>query len=147
MDLKELTDRVGEHIGVGDWLLVDQARVDAFADATIDHQWIHRAGPEADAGPFGGPIAHGFLTLSLLPHLLSTAPPLTDGAAMMINYGLDRVRFVTPVPVGSRIRASVALKEVTPIVNGAQITLAVTIDMDGSERPAAYVESVLRVFG
>jgi acyl dehydratase len=121
--------------------------VDAFADATIDHQWIHRAGPEADAGPFGGPIAHGFLTLSLLPHLLSTAPPLTDGAAMMINYGLDRVRFVTPVPVGSRVRASVALKEVTPIVNGAQITVAVTIEMEGSERPAAYVESVLRVFG
>jgi len=147
MDVEALTARVGEHIGVGDWLLVDQARVDAFADATIDHQWIHRDGPEADAGPFGGPIAHGFLTLSLLPHLLSTAPPLTDGAAMMVNYGLDRVRFVTPVPVGSRVRASVALKEVSPIVNGAQITVAVTIEMEGSERPAAYVESVLRVFG
>jgi acyl dehydratase len=146
VDLTALADRVGETIGVGEWLQIDQQRVDAFADTTLDHQWIHQAGSQADAGPFGGPIVHGFLTLSLLWHLTGSAPSLVEDAAMVINYGLDRVRFITPVPVGSRLRASVVLKEVTPVAGGVQIVNAVTIELEDSERPAAYVEAVTRVF-
>ena len=146
LDLTALTACIGEEIGAGDWLLIDQDRVDAFADATLDHQWIHQAGPRAEDGPFGGPIAHGFLTLSLLWHLMGTAPSVVETAAMVINYGLDKVRFITPVPVGSRLRASVMLKDVTPIEGGAQITNAVTIELEGSDRPAAYVEALIRVF-
>ena len=147
VDLTALTDRVGETIGVGEWLRIDQERVDAFADTTLDHQWIHQAGPQADAGPFGGPIVHGFLTLSLLWHLTGSAPSLVEDAAMVINYGLHKVRFITPVPVGSRLRASVVLKEVTPVTGGVQIVNAVTIELEDAERPAAYVEAVTRVFG
>ena len=146
VDLAALTDRVGETIGVGEWLRIDQERVDAFAETTLDHQWIHQAGPRADEGPFGGPIVHGFLTLSLLWHLTGSAPSVVEDAAMVINYGLDKVRFVTPVPVGSRLRASVVLKEVTPVTGGVQIVNAVTIELEDEERPAAYVEAVTRVF-
>ncbi|MCJ7726964.1 MAG: MaoC family dehydratase [Acidimicrobiia bacterium] len=146
-DPAALTNRIGENIGTGEWLRIDQERVDAFADATLDHQWIHQTGPAADEGPFGGPIAHGFLTLSLLWHLTGSAPSVVEEAAMVINYGLDKVRFITPVPVGSRLRASVVLKEVVPIEGGAQITNAVTIELEGSERPAAYIEALIRVFG
>lgn len=147
MDIAALEARVGEHLGTSAWLEVGQDRIDAFADATGDHQWIHRAGPEADAGPFGGPIAHGFLTLSLLSRLTASLPPLVPDAVMGINYGLDRVRFITPVPAGARIRASVVLKEVASITNGVQVTNAVTIEMEGAERPAAYVESLVRLYG
>ena len=146
VDLAALTDRVGETIGVGEWLRIDQERVDAFAETTLDHQWIHKAGPRADEGPFGGPIVHGFLTLSLLWHLTGSAPSVVEDAAMVINYGLDKVRFITPVPVGSRLRASVVLKEVTPVAGGVQIVNAVTIELEDEERPAAYVEAVTRVF-
>ncbi|MBU1865006.1 MAG: MaoC family dehydratase [Actinobacteria bacterium] len=146
LDPTALTARIGEEIGTGDWLRIDQDRVDAFADATLDHQWIHQAGTPAEEGPFGGPIVHGFLALSLLWHLTSTAPSVVEDAAMVINYGLDRVRFITPVPVGSRLRASVVLKDVVPIEGGVQITNAVTIELEGSARPAAYVESLIRVF-
>lgn len=147
LDPAALTDRIGEQIGAGEWLLIDQDRVDAFADATLDNQWIHQAGPLAEQGPFGGPIVHGFLTLSLLWHLTGSAPSLVEDAAMVINYGLDKVRFITPVPVGSRVRAALTLKDVAPIEGGAQITNAVTIELEGSERPAAYIEAVIRVFG
>ena len=146
VDLVALTDRVGETIGVGEWLRIDQERVDAFAETTLDHQWIHQAGPLADEGPFGGPIVHGFLTLSLLWHLTGSAPSVVEDAAMVINYGLDKVRFVTPVPVVSRLRASVVLKEVTPVTGGVPIVNAVTIELEDEERPAAYVEAVTRVF-
>jgi len=146
LDLTALTARIGEEIGAGEWLRIDQDRVDAFADATLDHQWIHQAGPLADGGPFGGPIAHGFLTLSLLWHLTGTAPSVIEDAAMVINYGLDKVRFITPVPVESRLRASVTLKDVQEIEGGAQITNAVTIELEDSDRPAAYIEAIIRVF-
>lgn len=146
LDVDALAARIGEQIGIGEWLQIDQDRVDAFADATLDHQWIHQAGPAAEAGPFGGPIAHGFLTLSLLWHLTGSTPDLVEGASMVINYGLDKVRFITPVPVGGRVRASVTLKEVAPIEGGAQITNAVTIELEGTERPAAYVEAITRVY-
>ena len=146
LDLDTLTGRIGEEIGRGEWLQIDQQRVDAFADATLDHQWIHQAGPEAAAGPFGGPIVHGFLTLSLLWHLTGSTPDLVEGAAMVVNYGLDKVRFISPVPVGSRVRAVVVLKDVRPVDGGAQITNSVTIELEGSERPAAYVEAITRVY-
>lgn len=146
VDLAALTDRIGESIGTGEWLLIDQERVDAFADTTLDHQWIHQAGPLADGGPFGGPIVHGFLTLSLLWHLTGSAPSVVENAGMVINYGLDKVRFITPVPVGSRLRASVVLKDVTAVTGGVQLVNAVTVELEGSERPAAYIEAVTRVF-
>lgn len=145
-DLDALTAHIGEEIGVGEWLRIDQDRVDAFAAATLDHQWIHQAGPAADAGPFGGPIVHGFLTLSLLWHLTSSAPSLLAEVGMIINYGLDKVRFISPVPVGSRVRARVTLKDVAEVQGGVQLTDAVTIELEGSERPAAYVEAVTRVY-
>ena len=147
IDAGALAARVGEEIGVGGWLRIDQDRVDAFAEATLDHQWIHQAGPAADAGPFGGPIAHGFLTLSLLSHLLRDIPLPVEDAVMVVNYGLDKVRFITPVAVGSRIRARMVLAGAEPLENGVQIRNAVTLELEGSDRPAAYVESLIRLHG
>ena len=146
IDVAALTARVGEEIGVGDWFEVTQDRVDAFADATLDHQWIHRAGPEADAGPFGGPIAHGYLTLSLLSHLNRSLPPLVPDRRLAINYGLDRVRFIAPVRVGSRLRARTVLAGVEPVGDGVQVKLAVTVEMEGAARPAAVAEALTRLY-
>jgi len=146
IDLAALTARVGEEIGVSEWFQITQDRVDAFADATLDHQWIHQAGPRADAGPFGGPIAHGYLTLSLLPHLMGSLPPLVEDRRLAVNYGLDRLRFISPVPVGSRIRARAVLAAVEPIEGGVQVKIAVTVELDGSARPAAAVETLTRLY-
>jgi acyl dehydratase len=144
----DLSDRVGQELGVGEWMQVTQDRVDAFADATDDHQWIHQAGEKANNGPFGGPIAHGFLTLSLLTPLTGAVMQAhLAGAVMAINYGLDRVRFITPVRVGSRIRGRVKLVEVKPIENGVQLKTESTIEIEGSDRPAAVVESLVRLYG
>ena len=144
----DLSDRVGQELGVGEWMEITQDRVDAFADATNDHQWIHEAGERAANGPFGGPIAHGFLTLSLLPPLTGDIlRPYLEGAVMAINYGLDRVRFITPVRVGSRMRARVKLAEVRPIENGVQVKTETTLEIEGSDRPAAVVESLVRLYG
>jgi len=147
IDVPALTARIGEEIGVSDWFQITQDRVDAFADATLDHQWIHQAGPRADAGPFGGPIAHGYLTLSLLPHLMGSLPPLVEDRRLAVNYGLDRVRFITPVRVGSRVRARAVLAAVEPIEGGAQVKIAVTVELEGSARPAAAVETLTRLYG
>jgi acyl dehydratase len=144
----DLSDRVGQELGVGEWMEIDQGRVDAFADATDDHQWIHQSGEQADNGPFGGPIAHGFLTLSLLTPLTGEVMRRhTAGAVMAINYGLDRVRFITPVRVGSRIRGRVKLVEVKPIDNGVQLKTESTIEIEGTDRPAAVIESLVRLYG
>ncbi len=146
--MTDFDELVGTELGVGDWFEVTQERVDAFADATDDHQWIHEAGERADHGPFGGPIAHGFLTLSLVTPLTGKIfEQLTESAVMVINYGLDKVRYITPVPVGGRIRARVVLVEAKPIENGNQIKSRVTIELEGAERPAAVVEGLLRVYG
>jgi acyl dehydratase len=146
--MKDLSGLIGQELGVGEWMEISQDRVDAFASATNDHQWIHEAGERAVNGPFGGPIAHGFLTLSLLTPLTGEVlRPLAEGAVMAINYGLDKVRFITPVRVGSRIRARVKLAEVKPIENGVQLKTETTIEIDGSERPAAAVESLVRLYG
>jgi acyl dehydratase len=146
IDIAALAASVGEEIGVSDWFHIDQDRVDAFADATLDHQWIHQAGPRADAGPFHGPIAHGYLTLSLLPHLMGGLPPLVEDRRLAVNYGLDRVRFISPVPVGSRVRARAVLASVEPVGDGVQVKIAVTVELKGAERPAAAVETLTRLY-
>lgn len=144
----DLSDRVGQELGVGGWMVIEQDRVDAFAAATDDHQWIHEVGDKADTGPFGGPIAHGFLTLSLLgPLTTEILRPHTAGARMAINYGLDRVRFITPVRVGSKIRARVKLAEAKPFDGGMQLKIESTIEIEGVERPAAVIESLVRLYG
>jgi acyl dehydratase len=147
IDVPALTARIGEEIGVSDWFQITQDRVDGFADATLDHQWIHQTGTRADAGPFGGPIAHGYLTLSLLPHLMEGLPPLVENRRLAVNYGLDRVRFITPVRVGSRVRARAVLAAVEPIEGGVQVKIAVTVELEGSARPAAAVETLTRLYG
>lgn len=148
MSLAErLAARVGEDLGAGEWMEITQERVDRFADLTEDHQWIHQAGERAASGPFGGPIAHGFLTLSLLTPLSGPVTrSLTEGSRMVINYGFDRVRFVSPVPVGSRIRARGKLAEVTPVDGGAQAKTELTIEIEGHDRPAVVAEHLIRVY-
>jgi acyl dehydratase len=144
---ERLGARVGEDLGVGEWMEITQDRVDRFADLTEDHQWIHQAGERAATGPFGGPIAHGFLTLSLLTPLSGPVTrSLTEGSRMVINYGFDRVRFVSPVPVGSRIRARGRLAEVTPVDGGAQAKTELTIEVEGTDRPAVVAEHLLRIY-
>lgn len=142
-DLAELTAAKGAELGPTDWLTVDQARVDQFAEATDDHQWIHVDPERAASGPYGGTIAHGLLTLSLLPHFMHRLYRV-DGAAMAINYGFNKVRFITPVRVGSRLRARSTLTTVTEVGGGLQATLTTTIEVDGSDKPAAVVESIVR---
>ena len=141
--LDELPGAVGTHLGYSDWLTIDQERIDLFAEATGDHQWIHVDAERAALGPFGSTIAHGYLTLSLTSMFL---PALIEvrGISMGINYGTDKVRFPAPVPVGSRVRAGAELVDVAEVVGGFQTVIRITMEMDGSERPACVVESVSR---
>ena len=140
-DLRGLVDT---EIGVGNWHTVTQEQVNQFADATLDHQWIHVDPEKAAAGPFGGTIAHGFLTLSLL---VALAPAVeVPGVKMGINYGLDRVRFISPVPVGSRIRARTILKEVHEAGGGIQTKTEVTVEIEGTEKPALVAEWLGRFY-
>ena len=137
--LDEVAAAAGEEIGTSDWLLVDQERVNRFAEATDDFQWIHVDVERAKAGPFGGPIAHGYLTLSLLPRLGSEIFDLqTPGAKL--NYGLNKVRFPTPVPVGSRIRATCTFSQVTDVPAGKQITMNYVVEIEGAPKPALVAE-------
>lgn len=142
-NLEEFTAAVGTEIGVSDWMTIDQQRVDTFADATGDHQWIHVDPEKAAKGPFGGPIAHGFLTLSLSVPLVNQATSV-GGVRMGINYGLNKVRFITPVPVGGRIRARVSLDSVREIPGGIQAQRSVTIELEGADKPACIAESIVR---
>ncbi len=142
--IDDIKGRVGSEIGVGEWLEIDQARVDAFADATNDHQWIHVDTDKAAAGPFGTTIAHGFLTLSLLVDLAPTLD--VPGVRMGINYGLDRVRFISPVPVGSRIRARSTLVSADEVAGGVQVKSEVTVELEGSEKPACVAETLARLY-
>ena len=134
---------VGQDIGVSDWMLIEQARVDEFARATGDHQWIHTDPARAAAGPFGATIAHGFLTLSLVPMLLDQAFRIDD-VRMGVNYGLNRVRFTAPVRVGSRVRGAFKLLAFEPLEGGAQLTIGATIELEGSAKPACVAETVSR---
>lgn len=142
----EVAAAAGEELGVSDWVEVDQARVDRFAEATGDHQWIHVDPDRAAAGPFGGTIAHGYLTLSLVPWLGSQVFALeTPGAKL--NYGVNKVRFPNPLIVGKRIRAHVTLGEVTDLAAGKQLTLRYTIEIEGEPKPACVAETVVLLLG
>jgi acyl dehydratase len=143
--LEDVKALVGQEIGTSDWISVTQERIDAFAHATGDHQWIHVDPVRAAAGPFGTTIAHGFLTLSLLPEMGETAFAIDD-AKMGINYGLNRVRFPSPVPVGSRLRGHFKLLRVEPIDGGVQMTVEVTMEREGSPKPVCVAESLVRRF-
>lgn len=141
--LVSLKERVGQELAVGDWVTVDQATIDKFADATGDHQWIHIDRERAAKGPFGTTIAHGFLTLSLLPRLAESALKVDD-VRMGVNYGLNRVRFPAPVPSGSRIRARMKLLSYEPIDGGAQLVMEVTMEREGGDKPVCVAETVSR---
>ncbi|HMA07085.1 MAG TPA: MaoC family dehydratase [Ramlibacter sp.] len=142
--LAELPALVGQDVAVSDWLTVTQEQINLFAQATGDHQWIHVDVEKAKAGPFGAPIAHGFLTLSLIPKFFETSIQVLD-TRMGVNYGLNKVRFTAPVPVGSRLRGHLKLLACEPIENnGVQVTWLVTVEREGSERPVCIAESVSR---
>jgi acyl dehydratase len=145
--LAELPGLVGTELGISDWYEVTQEAVQQFADATADHQWIHldveRAKKES---PFGGPIAHGFLTLSLVVPLVAQVLTITD-VKMGVNYGLNKVRFPAPVPVGSKVRARVTLKESEQVAGGLQNVLTVTVEREGGDKPVCIAEWVTRQYG
>jgi acyl dehydratase len=143
--LADLRPLVGQEVGVSDWISVDQKRIDQFAEATGDHQWIHVDPVRAAAGPFGATVAHGFLTLSLLPEMSASAFQVLD-TRMGVNYGLNRVRFPAPVPSGSRLRGRFKLLSYEPIEGGAQLTVEVTMEREGSPKPVCVAESVARRF-
>jgi acyl dehydratase len=145
-DLAGLRAAVGQPIGTSEWLVITQDRVNAFADATGDHQWIHVDADRAQRDtPFGGTIAHGFLTLSLISAMMRQAVAI-DGLRMTINYGLNRVRFVSPVPVESRIRARIVLADLSETNEGAQATWSVTVERDGSDKPCLVAEWLVRYY-
>jgi acyl dehydratase len=142
--LSDLAPCVGTEIAVSDWVTITQEQVNLFAQATGDHQWIHVDVERAKAGPFGAPIAHGFLTLSLLPRLVESAIEVRN-SRMGVNYGLNKVRFTAPVPVGSRLRARIKLLALESIENnGVQGTWLVTMEREGSDKPVCIAESVSR---
>ena len=140
---EELEAAVGQSLGTSDWLVIEQPRIDQFADATDDHQWIHVDVEKAKQGPFGAPIAHGYLTLSLvnafLPQLISVPT-----AKMGVNYGCNKVRFPAPVPVGSKIRAQGEIAGVERVPGGVQVVVKVSVEIDGGPKPACVAETVSR---
>ena len=139
---EEIAAAAGTELGVSEWIAINQDRIDMFADATGDHQWIHVDPEKAAAGPFGTTIAHGYLTLSLLPffgaHVFAFA-----GEGAKVNYGINKVRFMSPVPVDSKLRARIDMVEVTDIPKGQQAILRYTIEIDGVDKPACVAESVV----
>ena len=143
--LDELRTLVGEHVGYSEWLEITQDRVNAFAEATGDHQWIHVDVERAKQGPFGGPIAHGYLTLSLGP-MLGDQVWVVTGIAMGVNYGIDKLRFPSPVPVGSKLRLGAKVLEVTDIAGGAQLKMEYTFEVDGAAKPSCVAECLFRLY-
>lgn len=141
----ELRAAAGTKVGASPWITVEQGRIDLFADATDDHQWIHVDAEKANEGPFGTTIAHGFLTLSLLPDMIKDVYRV-EGVKMGINYGLNKVRFTSPVPVGSKIRGIIELADVADAGGGVQVTNKVTVEIEGSERPALVAEWLTRQY-
>ena len=141
----DLRTAVGTTVGSSDWMTVEQGQIDGFADATHDHQWIHVDLDRAAEGPIGTPIAHGFLTLSLLPALIGQVYKV-DGVKMGVNYGLNKVRFTSPVPVGSKVRGTVELVEVGDVSGGVQLVNKVTVEIEGSDRPALVAEWLTRQY-
>jgi acyl dehydratase len=141
--VQDLEPRVGTEIAISPWLSIEQARIGLFADATDDHQWIHVDPERASKGPFGGTIAHGFLTLSLLPRMMSEAVKV-EGVRMSVNYGLNRVRFTSPVPSGSRLRARLVLAKLERVDGGVQLTWSATVEREGGDRPCLVAEWLVR---
>ncbi len=145
--IAELPSLKGTELGTSDWFEVTQERVNTFADATGDHQWIHVDVERAKAeSPFGGPIAHGYLTLSLLIPMWSEVLTVSD-ATMAVNYGLNKVRFPSPVPVGSKLRLTATLKDVEEVAGGLQLTLSAVIEREGGDKPVCIAEPVYRYYG
>ncbi|MGZ4167987.1 MAG: MaoC family dehydratase [Solirubrobacteraceae bacterium] len=145
-DLAGLQDLVGRHAGYTDWRQMEQERVNQFADATDDHQYIHVDPERAKQSPFGGTVAHGFLTLSLVAPISTELVQVSD-AKIGLNYGLDRVRFPAPLPVGAEWRGGAEVMEVSDVPGGKQMKLKVTVEVKGSEKPAMVAESLVRVYG
>ncbi len=141
----ELRTAAGTQLGASAWYTVEQGQIDTFADATDDHQWIHVDPEKAKEGPFGTTIAHGFLTLSLLPSFVKDVYRV-DGVKMGINYGLNKVRFTSPLPVGSKVRGNVELLDVADVTGGVQLTTKITVEVEGSERPALVAEWLTRQY-
>ena len=141
--IDDLKSRVGQHIGESEWHHITQEQVTAFADATGAHQWIHIDVERAKAGPFGGPIAHGYLTLSLAPMMMAEAFQVS-GFAMGVNYGCNKVRFPSPVPVGSNLQLSAKLLDVSDIAGGVQYTVEMTFTCEGAEKPSCVAEAIYR---
>ncbi len=143
--LTDLQALVGQNVGVSEWITVDQQRINLFADATGDHQWIHVDPERAKAGPFGGPIAHGFLTLSLIPVLLGSVMKV-DGVAMGVNYGTNKVRFTSPVPVGRRVRAGGTVAWAEEVAGGVQVALDVVVEVKDAPKPSCVAQVVFRYY-
>ena len=142
---QELKNQVGKHLGASQWMVIDQARIDRFADATDDHQWIHVDSEKAATGPFGATIAHGYLTLSLVNKFLPDLITVT-GTSMGVNYGCEKVRFPAAVVVGSSVRATGEVITVEEVSGGCQIVVRVTIEIRGSDRPACVVDTISRFY-
>ena len=142
---EEVLAAVGQRLGESDWLAIDQARIDQFADATGDHQWIHVDPERAKSGPFGATVAHGYLTLALVNMFLPQIVRV-DNAKMGVNYGCDRVRFPAPVKVGSRIRGVGELTRAEPLEGGVQMTVRVTVEIEGGDRPGCVVDTISRFY-
>jgi acyl dehydratase len=143
--IDELKAKQGEHLGYSEYVEITQEQVNLFADATGDHQWIHVDPERAKAGPFGGPIAHGYLTLSLAPALLPQIITV-GGISMGVNYGCGKVRFPSPVPVGSKVRAGAELVSVEDVAGGAQVTMSVTFEVEGAPKPSCVAEVIYRYY-
>lgn len=144
--LDEFVAAQGSELGPTEWTEITQERVNLFADATDDHQWIHVDPEKAASGPFGGTIAHGLLTLSLLPHFTHQLYRV-DNVKLAVNYGYNKVRFITPVRVGAKVRARAAITDVAQLDGAVQATMTVTVEIEGSEKPAAVAESIVRFIG
>lgn len=145
--IEELRTLVGQEVGASEWFEITQERINQFADATEDHQWIHIDTERAKTdSPFKTTIAHGFLTLSLLPHLAAEAVTVRGDFKMGINYGLNRLRFVSPVTVGSRVRGRFTLQAVEDVTGGTQITWAVTVEAEGAQKPSLVAEWLVRYY-
>jgi acyl dehydratase len=140
-----LKEKVGQQLGYSDWHEITQDRVNQFADATGDHQWIHVDPERAKSGPFGGPIAHGYLTLSLAPALLPEVMRV-EGFKMGVNYGLNKLRYPSPVPVGAKLRVGATLAEVEEISGGVQVTLDLAFEVEGKDKPACVAQAVYRYY-
>ena len=140
-----LKEKVGEHLGYSKYVEITQEQVNLFADATGDHQWIHVDPERAKAGPFGGPIAHGYLTLSMGPTLMPDILAV-EGVAMGVNYGAGKVRFPSPVPVGSKLRLGAELLSVEDVTGGAQVTMRFTFEVEGAPKPSCVAEIIFRYY-